>query len=283
MATFVTINGNRFKILENTLQYCDRILSHTFKLGGEYEDCINISLTYENGKPKYGKIGHIEYDPMCVMNGQLNKGKGTILMVKTLLQYIHNKFPNVIHFKFDDMSHIECGTKEEEKQQKGFRKKGSLIKPMSLYYLSIIYNNETWYEKYFNAEQENKEKHLLYRNKLSFLVNDNDKPDFIRFLEISQPPQEQILYLENKYTTSKTYSDFFKKIPKEERCKILAPWLDNFIKYYLKDVFNNIGWIIDITKMKGGRNNTRKRKYYLPNNKIINYNKYQNIGDINNI
>jgi hypothetical protein len=58
--------------------------------------------------------------------------------------------------------------------------------------------------------------------------------------------------LENFYTNSKTYSGFFHLIPKQDRCRLLRPWIKEFMNYYLKGVFSNFDWEIQLSNIRGG-------------------------------
>lgn len=170
------------------------------------------------------------------------------------MRYIHEKYPSVTRFKFDDMSHIDCSEQQEQQEQKKT--------PLNLAYFSIAYHGGTWYEKNFHAEQENPQQQKAYRDRLLFL--ESKKPDFITFLQLAQPPADQIPYLEEKYAKTTTYRTFFQSIPKEDRCRILRPWLDTFMRHYLGDVFHNTGWVIDVQKLpsaqRGGNRGNRAKK-----------------------
>jgi hypothetical protein len=285
----ITANGKEFVIYENILERDGKVHFHTFKLGGDYSDCINGSIVYDDntGLPIYGKLSHAEYDAECSIGSTLNKGIGSILMIKTFIRYIHEKYPIITQFKFDDMSHIECATEENIARSIASgrpRKRGSHIIPMTLPYLSIAYNGKTWYEKNFNAEYTDSVKYQQYRDAIKFLYRPSDKLDFDIISTIARIPTEQHTYLRPKYNNSSTYSEFFHSIPKEDRCAILRPWLDRFIKHYLDNKFSHEGWVIDILKMNmiqgGGKRKTRKRTapytpYYIPKGKIVQYNMYQ--------
>jgi hypothetical protein len=264
-----------FKIIENTINYNNKIFSKTFKLGGDYEDCINISYIYKNGNPVEAKIPHLLYEPECAVGTYLGKGESE-RMIKTLLRYTSNKIPIITKFYFDDMSHIDCLEKNMTTMPPRKNKK-----PLKLSLLSIAYNSKTWYEKHFNATMEDNEKYLKYRKAVDFLEQETVKEPFERFIEIARPPKEQIEYLKELYTPAKTYRDFFNNIPFKDRCLILLPWLEHFMMHYLRNIYSDNNWVIDVTtmdNMKGGRNKTRKTKRYYPSKyKIIQYREYHNI------
>ncbi len=267
----ITVGKYRFKIKENELRYGDRIFSKTFKLGGYYDDCVNLSYIYRDGIPIEAKLPHLLYEPECALDTHLERGTGSELMIKTLLRYGHNKINNINIFYFDDMSSIDCIEKNITEPLPRKSKK-----PLKLSMLSIAYNSETWYEKHFNATMRNKTKYMQYREKIKFLEDKNAKEPYERFLEIAQPPIEQLSLLEKYYKTATTYRQFFKNIPFEERCMILLSWLENFIMYYVGDVYSDLGWEININEMdkkKGGNyNKTRKAKRLYPKKyKMINY------------
>jgi len=173
---------------------------------------------------------------------------------------------------------------------------------MPLYYLSIAYNGETWYEKYFSATQEYTTKQNAYRVRVNKMLNDtSEKPtEYIDFLKITNVPMNIRLELEKFYTNSKTYSEFFHLIPKQDRCRLLRPWIKEFMNYYLKGVFSNFDWEIQLSNIiganiiganiiganiRGGslsktrkKQNKSEKKYYCPNGFNRNMNYLKDIG-----
>jgi hypothetical protein len=221
------------------------------------------------------------YDPECSTENILEKGTGTIIMVKTLLDYVHKKLPIITEVLFEDKSNIECATDIEiRKKDSKNRKKGTNIYPIPLYYFSIAFNGATWYEKKFNARQKDETKHTQYRekiNKLLYLKEEKSNTTFERFLEISQPPKDVIDELRKYYTTSNTFGDFFASIPKMDRCRLVRDWISVFMEHYLEDVFSNANWIIELpVVIRGGRKNTQK--YYCPKGRIRHNRTYKDFG-----
>lgn len=248
----IKVGKYTFVITENKLVYSDKIISHTFKIGGSYDDCISISYTYNNNNdPISAKILFVRYEPECTMANDLEKGGGTAIMLKTLLRYLFKKIPSVHIFSFEDMSHIDCVEKDLSKPPP--RKP---LKPLSLAYLSIAYNSCTWYEKHFDARMIDHVKYSNYKEAVKFLTKPGSKVDFVSFLQIAKPPQEQFEYLEKLYNQTNTYRSFFDAIPFEERCDLLRPWLKTFIEYYLGDTYDPYNWEINVLSPKiqtGGR------------------------------
>ena len=243
-----------FSVKTNTMTYNDMIIGKTIRTGGDYK-CVTISYKYQNNTPISASIPLLSYEPECAVGSSLQKGTGTETLIKTAISYAYSQETSVPLFTFDDTSHIDCfeidlTIKPPRKQRK----------PLNLAYLSIAYYGKTWYERTFHAKMSDETKYARYRNSLSFLTDPSTKVDFRRFLELVQPTNEQILYLEQKYNSASTYREFFNSIPRSQRCDQLFGWINPFMRYYLADVFSEKGWVIDarlINTQRGG--STRKR------------------------
>lgn len=285
----------KFQILDNTLFSRDEteIYSRSFKIGGTYPDCVNISVIYKNNKPDYAIMPTLLSDPECSFIRPLEKGSGAIIMIKTLLNYVYTQLPTLTHIKFDDKSNIECATEEELKKGSRFRKKGTYVKPMPLYYFSILFNGQTWYEKYFNAKQKDEVRHQQYRTRIAeFLYSPEFKTNigFDRFVSLFDKREEDMIELYQYYNNANNFNDFFQSIPKQHRCRLVGSWIEQFMKYILKDVFYNENWIIHFPlEMSGGNSkirnknnktrnkNNKTRKYYCPKGIITNNFQSKNI------
>lgn len=245
-----------FTISKTIMRYGDAIISHTYKLGGEYADCVNISYTYANNKPISVTMPHLLFEPECSLGVHLEKGSGTITMIKAAMRAAHADVPQIDDFYFDDMSHIDCNDKNMLKSPP--RKP---IRPVNLACFSIAYYGKTWYEMRFNATMIDSERYKQYRESMTFLTDPGKKLPFVQFLQIIKPPAEHISELKGWYTTSNTYREFFESIPKDKRCDILYYWIEPFIKHYLKDTYSEKGWKINIKRMdvRHHTGGTRKR------------------------
>ena len=313
----VTTGKYTFQIIDNTLYSRDNneIYSRSFKIGGNYPDCVNISIIYENNKPVDATMPYLLHlctfktptlwavmsercdadcafemrngvnDPECSFVNPLEKGSGTIIMIKALLQYVYKEIPSLTHIKFDDKSSIECATEEELQKSSRFRKKGTYTKPIPLYYFSIVFNGQTRYEKHFNAKLKYGITHQKYRERVTeFLYSPEFKANmhFDRFVSIFGKREEEMTELYQYYNTANTFDNFFQSISKSQRCRLVGSWIEQFMKFILKDVFYNENWIISFPlEMNGGnkiRNkNNKTRKYYCPNGMISNNYKSKNI------
>ena len=267
-----------FFITNNIETWTGVITGINYKIGGNIRDCVNISVQFDNNVAVSASIPHAMYDEACCLYEPLGRGgEGSIIMIKTLLIHIKNLHPELKKIRFDDMSSIECATNEDLEKNRS----------IPLYYLSIAYNGETWYEKYFRAVQEDTIKQSAYRVRVNKMLNDiTEKPtEYIDFLKITKVQMNIRVELENYYTNAKTYSEFFHLIPKQDRCRLLIPWIKEFMNYYLKGVFSNFDWEIQISNIgDGSLSKTRKKqnkcekKYYCPIGFNRNMNYLKDIG-----
>ena len=247
MRTEIITSGKyNFKLTTNIQLYEDRITSHTYKLGGRYGDCINISYKYKDNIPIKAMLPHLLYEPECAVGTFLEKGSGTEHMIKTAILYAYNDIKSIPIFEFEDDSNIDCATQSPPPRK--------LTKPLNLAFFHIAYHGTTWYEARFNAKMLDPEKHKKYKKSLEFLTDPAKKPEFKFFLEIieNKHPEgsSELKNLEKYYNKSLTYRKFFEAIPKEERCNILYEWLDTFMNHYI--FYDNRGWYIDARRMNPG-------------------------------
>lgn len=241
--TYSILKGNKYEfgVRQSTQMYGNTIIGRTFTIGGDYEKCVTVSYKYKNNMPIQAFIPYLLYEPECSIDSTLERGGGSEIMIKTLLKHAYSEIPSISIFLFDDMSKIDCISKDLTKSPE--RK---IQKPLNLAFFSIAYYSKTWYELHFNAVMNDLEQYKKYRERLDFLTNPEEKPEFQHFLEIAQPPIDQIEMLKSMYETTETYRDFFNAIPKVKRCDILYSWLTNFMKYYIGDIYTESNWMISI-------------------------------------
>jgi hypothetical protein len=264
-----------FKIVRNIEYYRDEIWTHTYKVGGDYGDCLNISYFYQNNKPVRAVIPHLLYEPECAIGTTLDAGGGTEIMVKTALRYAFNDVKTVSIFEFQDSSHIDCLQKD---LTKALPRK--MARPLNLAYFYIAYHGMTWYEARFNAEMLDKVKYNRYRKQVKFLTDPATKPSFDEFKAIilsAFASLEELIYVEKLYAKTQTYREFFEAIPKTRRCDILYPWLNTFMEHYIGAVFSVKDWTINVNKMDETRATTggslKKGQQY----RIYSYEKMSNV------
>jgi hypothetical protein len=82
--TVVKSGKYTFQITGNTFLYEGEIYSRSFKIGERPLNCIDVSISYKDGKPT-AHIPYVEYNSGCSIDTPLDSGRGTIIMIKTLL------------------------------------------------------------------------------------------------------------------------------------------------------------------------------------------------------
>ena len=280
--TVVKSGKYTFQITDNTLFLRDDIYSRNFKIGGHTSECVNVSISYKDNIPS-AYIPYVVHDPMCSIDMPLDSGRGTIVMIKTLLNHIHKQIPTITEVKFEDKSNIECATDIEiSKKGSRFRKQGTHVYPIPLYYFSIAFNGETWYEKHFNARQKDSKKHDAYRMKINTLLNVPETKSAMTFLDFCRlvaPPMEILEELNGYYEEADTFGGFFQSIPKSDRCRLVRDWIAKFMSSQLQGVFDNSDWIIDFpTSILGGGKRTTKKRYYCPKCRVYRNATYKDFG-----
>ena len=269
----VTSGPYKFQIIDNTLFSRDKteIYSRSFKIGGTYSDGVTISVLYENNKPVDARISFIRPS---------EKGDKTIIMIKTLLNYVYTQLPMLTHITFDDISNIECAPEEEANVSTPLTVvSGVPSLHIPLYYFSILFNGQTWYENYFNAKQKDEVRHQQYRTRVNeFLYSREFKTNiwFDRFVSLFDKKEEEMTELYQYYNNANNFNDFFQSMPKQHRCRLVGSWIEQLMKFILKDVFYNENWVIHFPlEMSAGNNNVPK--YYCPKGIIANNFKSPNI------
>ena len=264
--TIVKSGKYKFQITDNTLLYGGQIYSRNFKIGSIGAECVDISISYKDNSPTNASI--LPNYPDYSNEIQFDRGHCYAAMVRALLSHIHTQIPTITEVEFDDQSNIEC---EEDDNP-----------TILLYYFSIAFNGETWYEKHFNARQKDSNKHSEYKTRINTMLNEPETKSaipFLKFLQMTAPPSEIVEELRGYYERAETFGSFFQSIPKEDRCRLVRDWIGVFVSSQLKGVFNNSDWIIDIPTLinGGGKRNTRKR-YYCPKCRVYRNTTYKDIG-----
>lgn len=101
--------------------------------------CVKITILKDNHIIP-GNIDTLYYNNECSISSvKLDKKDGTILMLKTALQYVHDKYPYVKSFELQDETHVN-----DE----------SIGKPL-ITSRRLLYGKPGWYEEYFGAKPIN--------------------------------------------------------------------------------------------------------------------------------
>ncbi len=253
-----------YSIVDNLLTHNEYIYCRTIKINGYHNDCVYVSIRYNNNVPVSAYMPNILYESECLHNVFASNPE----VIHALFSYIHEQIPTITSIEFDDMTNIEYDM---------------FVCPIPLYFFSIAFNGMTWYEKHFDARMIDDTQYNEYRTKINDMLNNPDKKptNFIDFVRITQLTNDIHDELSSIYINTTTYNEFFQSIPKNERCRLVGGWISEFMKYYLGKSFQNIGWNIPLPIVKnsgGSRHNLSKRKYYCPIGRIRRYFSHRDIG-----
>lgn len=125
-----------FQITDDILRHEGKIYCRIFQISGNESDCVNVSVSYKDDLLISALIrpNHPAYLDEILFDG----GQCLVVMIHTLLIHIHKLIPTITEVEFDDNTNIV----EDKNIQ------------IPLYYFSIAFNGETWYEKHFNANKK---------------------------------------------------------------------------------------------------------------------------------
>jgi hypothetical protein len=260
--TTVTSGPYIFQITDNTLfsRTNNEIYGRKFTIGGTYQDCVEISIINENNNTHDARMRflHNAGQECSISNCHMYN------MIKTLLDYVHTQMPTLTHINFDDKTHIEYAANN----------------PIPLYYFSIVFNGQTWYEYYFNAKQNNQVRHGQYRTRIAEFLYEHEYKTHIQFdriVSLFNKREEEMNELVEYYNHANNFNDFFQSIPEQDRCRLVGPWSQQFMKYILKDVFYSEDWIIHFPQQITGENNETHKYYYPEDMNITNNFQSKNI------
>lgn len=232
-----------FKTSFHTFKAIVKRKDNTIRIGGQYDNCVNITIDYEGDNSAI--LSYIESEPECALDSFLEDGQGSD-MLKGSLQFVNSIFPNMKLFYLDDMSQIECGSN----LKLGFPPRKKQL-PLSLPYLSIATNGKTWYEKYFNAKHRNSELYNRYRNGVRNLLQPiKDRYEsFDVFAKYFRLSEKNIKIIEPFFDPEQSWQRFFQSIPRASRCDAFYNWLEDCINIIINSTFIPSKWVIDIDTM----------------------------------
>lgn len=214
-----------FMIQDKKAIYND-IENISISIGNKEEQCIYFTILKTSDTHYQAKLVNLQYYTSCSLFKNLEKGKGTIVMLCSLKEYIQRKYPYVKHFVLEDYSQIECSIKNTKKYKK-----------LSLTNYYFVLYRKTWYEDRLYAFPVNIDTSTYTKLKEKF----SNKNEFISYKEFHQiylqdTNEEVKNIIQELYENSNTYAEFFDKVREksnEERCNILYSWLDLFMDRFI--------------------------------------------------
>jgi hypothetical protein len=217
--------------------------SDTLSIGGRKGECVNISVnTPESPLVQRGyhkldtaTIPILAWDTKCAVNKNLEKGSGTIAMIRLILSECVKRYSYIKYYTFKDNSLIPCDNGQK----------------ISLLHLTIIKYNKSWYEQHFNAYIEEPSYRKKYKDGITVLNDPLLKMSFEEFKNILPrlSKEFEIDLLKSHYEKTETYFLFFKSIldteGKNRQCNLLVGWIDIFLLYIFQFDPLSVPWVID--------------------------------------
>ena len=105
-------------------------------VGGKKKWCVTIEIA-ERGNIFEGTL-NVHYDRRCNTNGDLERGVGTIGMLKVALTFAFSKFPMLTQIALKDNSAVPCANHGD----------------MDLAPMQLVLHEQTWYMRHVQAEPE---------------------------------------------------------------------------------------------------------------------------------
>ena len=202
--------------------------------------CMDVQLL-KDSETQTATTGHLEkarWDTVCSLDEPFGKGTDTILMIKTLINYIKNTYPNVEALTFNDMSTKTCDD-------------GSSV---SLAAMKLFTDGETWYETHFDISLDTYNKSLYETIKKTI----NEKKRELSFDKFSMYSNTSALSIQNGklriiYDESDTWQKFFSEIRNIVGISKLCVWLskNNWFDIFLHTILKvNIASILFMLEVR---------------------------------
>ena len=240
-----TIDNEYYKIkTENYSFYLiinKNIATHTITIGGKKEACVNISVNTEKSLAVQRKFHKLDtatipilgWDSLCSIDKPLERGSGTLHMIKTILSETQKRYPYITNYTLTDNSHIRCTSGKD----------------ISLSALSLIEYKMSWYERHFNASLSDDRLKEKYKKGKDILSEPELKMPLDQFQQYIRPYTSiKVIQSLEPFYNSETYFGFFENILKHkgkyETCDLVVDWIDIFIKYIFQFDIEKAEWSI---------------------------------------
>jgi hypothetical protein len=185
--------------------------------------CVEVVLYKRSSDNTFysGTLNKARWDNACSLGSPFEKGTDTIMILKLLMTYIKDRYPDVPYIAFTDMSTKTC-------------EDGSSV---NLAGMKIFTVGKTWYESHFKIHMDNSYKQI-YMERLEYAAKQKSEMTFEDFARHSRIHKSGIEYdtLQQIYIKSSTWQAFFSEVRKRIRefnfCTWLSyeGWFDNFLK-----------------------------------------------------
>lgn len=204
--------------------------SYMINIGGGKKHCVQIKI------PKEGTIAEltwIEAGDGCSLDGISQQGELMVHMVWVGITVAFDYNKELTDVKLQDNAGFQCPFKPPKK--------------IDLTNYDLAFSQKSYYEKRYDAVLMNQKEKEEYEEGIKAFTDPLKKPAVFTFNGKYTKELEEI------YSTTSTWKDFFDKIPakyktKEEKCLLLAGWLKEAIDLIMEKPFTGKDWLIPIKK-----------------------------------
>ena len=194
-----------YKVITPNYEFLLRIVSADDLIQLQYGDATNqegpcMELSYDLNIPAAIQLENMMYGKRCSVDGELQKGTGTVEMLRSMITICNLLMPSAKRMYFKDVSDSPCNDRR-----------------MLLAHYSLLLYGQTWYERHFKAVMKNK----AYRDRLD---------DFRQLLK--SKPKEGVFHGFRSRLIQKhaTWHDLFHDLFQTHGCTALVGIQDQIFK-----------------------------------------------------
>lgn len=193
-----------YKVKTLNYEFILRITTADNLVQVQYGDPTNqegpcMELSYDTNMPTKIELENMMYVSRCSVDEHLQKGSGTVEMMRSMIAICKLLMPSAKRMYFKDASEFPCNDQR-----------------MFLAHYSLLLHGQTWYERHFQAVMKNK----AYRERL----------DVFRHLLKSKPKEG--IFTVNKRLIQKhsTWQELFQDLYQSQGCAALVEIQDQIFK-----------------------------------------------------
>jgi hypothetical protein len=235
------MNGNTLRKKVMIITTYETINTIIIYIGNHDIYCIDVQLLKDanTNTVNMGYLTKARWDAVCSIEEPFTNGGDTIMMIKLLVSYIKDKYPNVSGLMFNDMSTKTCDD-------------GNSVSLASMKFLT---DGKTWYESHFDISIDsiNKYSYDMMKENANIKKQELSFDNFSMYSNINylQIPNHE---LRDLYNNSKTWQVFFSQIRDMIGMSKLCiwfsinNWFDIFLNIILKINISTIKFILNVKK-----------------------------------
>jgi hypothetical protein len=240
-ANILTNFGGYFRVKINTImnpRNKDKLSFFTLNIGNDECFCLTLTINMDGQQSHYlSKIEATSKKCSCTLNDLTIRGERTRQMLYFAATII-KEISNIPIIEFTDQSSFPCMISDGVERQL----------PLNIY--NFMFKGKTWYHQTFNAKLKEPKEQSKYKVLQERRTNPEFKPDTFYFGTESLTNE-----LDPLYKKTSTWAEFFDEIAnkyKEEKCRIVYPWLHQAMYILINndaDIFGFQKWEMDVRNM----------------------------------